>query len=131
VFMTVSSSSGSLSLDSAVHRIVTHVKRWVAFYFWSDRKLIHGSDFHDEPLVPCEPRIFFVQVGGSTPSFRCFMFVLNWSLRLAFSNLGNSVGAVNEVLRHRDINVDMYPSEQRRCRSVTFRWINTLHLWKI
>jgi hypothetical protein len=27
VFMTVSSSSGSLSLDSAVHRIVTHVKR--------------------------------------------------------------------------------------------------------
>jgi hypothetical protein len=64
-------------LDSAVHRIVTHVKRCVVFFLFHYYNLIHGSDFHDEPLVSCDPRIFYVQVGGSTPSFRCFVFVLN------------------------------------------------------
>ncbi len=76
LFLTVSSNSGSLSLDSAVHRIVAHVKRWavIPFACCCDLMSTNCSDFHDDPLVPCDPRIFCIQVGGSAPFFRfCFV----------------------------------------------------------
>jgi len=31
LFLAVNNDSGSLSLDSAVHRIIAHVRRWVVF----------------------------------------------------------------------------------------------------
>jgi hypothetical protein len=74
LFLTVSSNSGSLSLDSAVHRIVAHVKRWfvILICICCDLMSAHCRDFHKEALVPCDPRIFYVQVGGSTPFFRFY-----------------------------------------------------------
>lgn len=56
------------------------------------------SDFHVDPSVPCDPRIFYVQVGGNTPFFRfctwrpfmhflfrvCLMFVAVWVLWIKY-----------------------------------------------
>ena len=76
LFLTVSSKSGPFSLDSAVHRIVAHVKRWMCFSFaCSYLTSPHFSDINDEPLVPSDTRIFYVQVGGNTPFFRCFVLI--------------------------------------------------------
>ena len=122
LFLTVNSNSGSLSLDSAVHRIIAHVRRWVVF--------LSSADFIHDAISPVRSAAISMKFPWSLviPAYFMFKLVamplftgsLLRAIRVPFSHfalmLCGSLGAVNQVLRHRDFDVKTYPSSSRSCR---------------